>query len=170
MSKEDKGLPETMNTYLKSVIRAKGNGGSGEKQVFRMTKRAVLEMHPRILFMILTKGEKHTNVVTGLPEDTQLVGVFYNHQNHKLNIVVESEEFDPILEGEKLPVLDPITATEYDCPFMGEDGETVNDLQLRIQEVDGIFLEMETAKGLPNYSGAKAKIKALLWGPIDNGE
>lgn len=170
MSKEDKGLPEVLGSYMKSVIKAKGNGGSGEKQVFRMTKRAILEVAPSIFFKVLTKGERHTNVVTGLPEDTILVGIFYNHLNHKLNIVVESEEFDPILEGEKLPVLPPITATEYDCPFMGEDGESVSDLHLRIRRLDDIFLEMETAKGLPNYSGAKAKIKALLWGPMNNGE
>ena len=164
MNEEEKDIGVVI---IDNLIKAKENGDLNEEMEFRGFQRAILRIAPSVFFAFVVSGESHISVDPGLPSDARMVGAFYNHKTHDFNFVVESEEFEIILEGEKLPIIESPRITEYVCPFIGEDGPKEDDLGLKFMEVDNIVLKMETATGLPNYDEARNRIKELLWKPME---
>lgn len=73
-----------------------------ERPTFR---RALLHVTPDA-FVHMASGR--FNVVANvLPRDARIVGAFFNSQRYAFGVVIESEEFEPIREGELMPDLPP---------------------------------------------------------------
>lgn len=151
-----------------NVIKAKGNGDNEEEQELRLYKRVILPVSPEIFFSFARKGDRHISVDPGLPPDTKFVGAFYNYKDHNFSFVVESEEFEAILEGETLPIMDSPTIQEYDCPYVGEAGAGLSDLSLRVLGVHHLFEDLEKhllekTEYEVDLSEFSEKVKNLMW-------
>lgn len=63
--------------------------------------------------MILDLFDPRTRCVNGLPEDTEVVKMWDDHARDTFEIMVKSEKFTPVEEGEQAP--------EYDLVFENVD-------------------------------------------------
>ena len=160
---------------IDNIIKAKGNGDDKEKNKLKAYKRAILPVQPSIFFSFLRNGDRHFSVTTGLPPDTKMIGAFYSHKDHNFDFVVESKEFEAIVEGAKLPILKDLSIQEYVCPYLGEDGTGLEELLSRITEVHLIFEKLEQdiyeefGKAV-DLSDIAQKVKNLLWRQIGVGD
>ena len=68
----------------------------------REARRRVLYVTPEALELLCESGSSW-KVAEGLPKDTRIIGSGYDGRNNRLVLYIESEEFDPILEGEDYP-------------------------------------------------------------------
>lgn len=74
-----------------------------ERQSYR---RAVFFCSPDVL---TNMGSGRFEVIARpLPRDARRVATFYSEARDQFAVVIESSEFEPIYEGEKLPILDPM--------------------------------------------------------------
>lgn len=91
-------------------------------------RRALLEITPELIVRMLQKTEYISHVMEGLPLDTRVCGVgkngewFYAPDAAAVVIVLESEEFAEVAEGERIPhVKKPVVHRVGLC---GEHGPT----------------------------------------------
>ncbi len=151
---------------LRNAIKGKTDG-NGDIEVVSF-RRKIISLRPHALFEMMLRGERHIKVVAdGLPEDTKFIGAFYNHQTHSFDLIVESEEFEPILEGEVLPYMDPVFVKEYHCPYVGNDSDWAHTLIDMEQVIDDAFDELERKCAVAStkwrFEQAKEKIKQVMF-------
>lgn len=77
-----------------------------------MSRRlAMLCVTPEALIGLCKPGERHYQVVSGLPHDVKCAGVgkvIYDPETHSICVVLESATFAEVPEGQKLPELSAV--------------------------------------------------------------
>ncbi len=72
----------------------------------RQYRRAVFYCCPDIL---TDMGSGQFEVIARpLPRDAKRIATFYNEAKDQIGIVIESDEFEPIYEGDLMPILQPM--------------------------------------------------------------
>ncbi|KKN41973.1 hypothetical protein LCGC14_0717770 [marine sediment metagenome] len=79
-------------------------------------KRAIIELPATFLhFAFIERTDYHVKVEHGLPDDAKFCACHYDHTRHVFQLIYESETFEDISEGLKMPILDQITANFVAC-------------------------------------------------------
>lgn len=84
-------------------------------------KRAILEVNGDFLdYHFIQHTDYHVKVEHGLPDDAKFCACHYDHRRHVFELIYESEEFEDILEGAKMPVLPDIVGAYFACEYEKE--------------------------------------------------
>lgn len=95
-----------------------------------------------IMFSELFKtSQKLIEITDGLPEDAKLVRITPGHKEDHYWFVFESEEFEDVEEGEKIPETD-VEFTSHEKPV------TEIDIEVNLEEVKELRKELEKIKEL----------------------
>lgn len=65
----------------------------------KATKESIVEM--------FKTGHK-TEVLEGLPEDTKILGIWYNLERETVELMLESQEFEAVIEGSLISEIYPV--------------------------------------------------------------
>ncbi len=74
-------------------------------------RRALIPISPELIGEMCKNGESHHRTESGLPADAKFVGANWDPSFQYFLVCFESQEFDEVLEGERLPELRPVIHT-----------------------------------------------------------
>jgi len=82
----------------------------------------------RLLTIFRTGDEIHLEVIEGFPADAVIVRHYYDRDAHNYFLVIQSETFDPVKEGEPVPwgtvIIRHATPSKENEKEKNEDGKT----------------------------------------------
>lgn len=75
-------------------------------------RRAILEVSPQFYARLAKQLEVHVTIEKGLPDDAKLINTRYDFDRDMIQFVFESETFEDVAEGGKMPTLPEVWFTE----------------------------------------------------------
>ena len=70
-------------------------------------RRALLKITPHLIAEIFYNGEFHYRTTSGLPDDAKFISSWWDPESNCYNLCYESKAFADVLDGDKMPYLDP---------------------------------------------------------------